>query len=82
MTSQLPYILLMLFAMPDGGHTVTETAQRYESPPSCSIRALIENDRADDRTYICVTRDHAETLLEASRTQASPKQTSQAPPRK
>jgi len=70
MTAQLPYVLLVLFAMPDGGHTVTETAFQYESPLSCSMRAFIENDQAKDRTYVCVTRANAETLLQASRSRS------------
>ena len=69
--SQLPYILLVLFAMPDGAHTVKETAQQYDSPLSCSMRAFIENDQVDDRTYVCVTRDDAKTILKTSRKQAA-----------
>lgn len=67
--SQLPYVLLVLFAMPDGGHTVMETAHQYDSPLSCSMRAFIENDQVEDRTYVCVTRGDAESLLQATRGQ-------------
>lgn len=63
MMTQLPYVLLVLFAMPGGGHTVMETTQQYDSPLSCSMRAFIENEHVTDRTYVCVTRQHAETLL-------------------
>jgi hypothetical protein len=70
MMSQLPYVLLVLFAMPDGSHTVMETAQQYESPLSCSMRAFIQNDPIKDRTYVCVTRSNAEILLQASKSEA------------
>ena len=63
--------MLVLFAMPDGGHTVKETAQQYDSPQSCNVRAFIENDQTDDRTYVCVTRDGAKTLLQTSRKPAA-----------
>lgn len=69
--SQLPYVLLVLFAMPDGGHTVMKTTQQYDSPLSCSTRAFIENDQIADRTYVCVARDDAESLLRTSRKQAA-----------
>lgn len=75
--SQLPYVLLVLFAMPDGGQSVKDTAQQYESPQSCNVRAFIENDQTNDRTYVCVTRNNAENLLRTPR-----KQTAKAPPRK
>ncbi len=69
--SQLPYVLLVLFAMPDGGHAVMKTAQQYDTPLSCSTRAFIENDQVTDRTYVCVTRDDAESLLRTSRQQTA-----------
>ena len=69
--SQLPYVLLVLFAMPDGGHTLMETTRQYDSPTSCNVRALIENEQVTDRTYMCVTRDNTEIRLGTSRHQAS-----------
>jgi hypothetical protein len=44
-----------------------ETAQQFDSPLSCSMRALIESEQVDDRTYVCVTRVQAEKLLANSR---------------
>lgn len=70
MMSQLPYVLLVLFAMPDGGHSVMETAQQYDSPLSCSMRAFIENEHVKDRTYVCVTRGDAASLLRLAPQQA------------
>lgn len=69
---QLPYVLLVLFTMPNGGHSVMETAYQYDSPLSCSMRAFIENDRVDDRTYVCVTRSHAALLLPTTEAQPVP----------
>jgi hypothetical protein len=63
MMTQLPFVLLVLFAIPGDGHVVMETAQQFTSPLSCSMRALIENEGVDDRTYVCVSRNHAELLL-------------------
>lgn len=69
--SQLPYVLLVLFSMPDGSHTVVETAQQYKTPASCNIQALIENEQVTDRTYVCVTRGGTEIRLKTSRKQAA-----------
>ena len=68
MMTELPFVLLVLFAMPGGGHSVMETAQQFNSPLSCSMRAFIESEHVDDRTYVCVTRNDAEKLLASMRT--------------
>lgn len=67
MMTELPFVLLVLFAVPDGGPIVMETAQQFTSPLSCSMRAFIENDQVKDRTFVCVTRDHAAMLLSNQR---------------
>ena len=71
MMTQLPYVLVILFSMPGGHHIVMETMQQYTSPLSCSMRAFIENEQVSDRTFVCVTRDHAMRLLNESRRYAS-----------
>ena len=67
MMTQLPYVLVILFSMPGGQHVVMETMQQYTSPLSCSMRAFIENEQVSDRTFVCVTREHAKRLLNESR---------------
>lgn len=67
MMTELPFVLLVLFAMPGGGHSVMETVQQFDSPLSCSMRAFIESEHVDDRTYVCVTRYDAEKLLASMR---------------
>jgi hypothetical protein len=67
MMTELPFVLLVLFAMPNGNPIVMETTQQFSSPLSCSMRAFIENDEVYDRTYVCVSRGHAATLLENQR---------------
>ncbi len=68
MMTELPFVLLVLFAIPGGGPIVMETTQQFTSPLSCSMRAFIENEQADDRTYVCVDRSHAQSLLANQRT--------------
>jgi hypothetical protein len=68
MMTQLPFVLLVLFAIPGDGHLVMETAQQFSSPLSCSMRAFIENEDVNDRTYVCVSRSHAALLLADQRT--------------
>ena len=68
MMTQLPFVLLVLFAIPGGNHVAMETAQQFSSPLSCSMRAFIENEQVKDRTYVCVSRDRAEMMLASQRT--------------
>jgi hypothetical protein len=67
MMTDLPFVLLVLFAMPNGGPVVMETTEQFSSPLSCSMQAFIENEQVNDRTYVCVTRDRAEMLLASQR---------------
>jgi len=71
MMSQFSYVLLVLFAMPDGGHTVMDTTQRYDSATSCNVQALIENAQATDRIYVCVTGENTDIRSPATRNQAA-----------
>jgi len=71
MMSQLPYVLLVLFAMPDGGHTIMDTTQRYDSATSCNVQALIENAEASDRVYVCVTGENPDIRSPATQNQAT-----------
>lgn len=61
--TQLPYILIVLFTLNDGAVGVMDTSQAFSSPLSCSMKAFIENEAAEDRTYVCVTRDRAASLM-------------------
>lgn len=63
----MPYVLVVLFALGDGSLLTMQTSQQFASPLSCSMQAFIENEKARARTYVCVTRDHAGTLLANNR---------------
>lgn len=65
MTS-LPYVLVVLFALGDGSALTMQTSQAFSSPLNCSMRAFIENESAQSRsygTYVCMARDNAATFL-------------------
>ena len=61
MTS-LPYVLIVLFALNDGSFMVMRTSQSFASPLTCSMNAFLETETSKSRTYICVTRERADTL--------------------
>lgn len=64
----LPYVLVVLFALGDGSVLTMQTSQAFTSPLNCSMRAFIENEAVHARnygTYVCMTKDHAETFLSA-----------------
>jgi hypothetical protein len=61
--TQLPYVLIVLFSLNNGAVGIMDTSQTFASPMSCSMRAFIENETVDDRTYVCVTRDRAASLM-------------------
>jgi len=61
--TQLPYVLVVLFSLNNGSVGVMDTAQTFNSALSCSMKAFIENESVKDRTYVCVTRDRAASLM-------------------
>jgi len=62
----LPYLLIVLFNLNDGSLISMSTSQGFASPLSCSMRAFLENETARDRTYVCVTQEHAAKLANRS----------------
>ena len=71
--SSMPYVLIVLFSLSDGSIGVMKTWQSFASPLTCSMQAFLENETAEDRTYVCVSRQRALALagatIEISQTQ-------------
>ena len=75
----LPYVLVVLFALGDGSVITMNTKQQYASPLSCSMQAFLENEKSRDRTFICVTRDHAVRLVANNPDDRLPKRAEKKP---
>ena len=58
----LPYVIVVLFAMSDGSVVAMNTWQSFASPLSCAMQAFLENETANQRTYVCVMRERAVAL--------------------
>jgi hypothetical protein len=69
--SSLPYVLIVLFSLTDGSLATMGTSQGFDSPPSCSMRAFMENESARERVYVCTTREHAVQLLHRGRVETA-----------
>ena len=62
MTS-FPFVLVTLFALTDGTTVTMETSERFRSPLKCGIQALILSENAKGRTYVCMTRQAAQSFF-------------------
>lgn len=69
--TKLAYVLVVLFPLSDGQITAMETYQQYASPLTCSMKAFIENEQVEDRTYVCMTRQDAVAILKTNRPQTA-----------
>ena len=64
--TSMPYVLIVLFSLSDGSIGVMKTWQSFASPLTRSMQAFLENETAEDRTYVCVARARALTLAGAT----------------